>query len=103
MRVHGWSGVFRRRSSAVRSLAAQDREELRIGAAMAYVQAQGNLDGFSQSRSERLALMGTAMRRGLVAWDRSRECYVLSGRGRRYAEMYAPERIGTRPPAGPRR
>ena len=89
MTINGWSRVFRRRSSVVRGSAAQDQEELRISAAMAHVQEQGNLDGFAGSRSERLALMATAMRRGLVAWNRSRDRYVLSALGRRYLEIHA--------------
>jgi hypothetical protein len=80
---------FARHSSAVRGFRAQDQEELRIGAAMAHVEEWGNLDGFPGSRGERLALMATATRRGLVAWDRSSDRYSLSARSRRYLDIRA--------------
>ena len=97
MQIVGRPGVFRWRSSAVRGFQAQDQEELRIGAAMAHVQELGNLDGFAGSRSERLALMTTAIRRGLVAWDRSRGRYTLSAVGQTYLDLYAPRPPGKRP------
>ena len=96
MRIIGRSRLFRRRSTT-RGFAAQDREQLRIGAAMAHVQEWGNLDGFPSSRSERLALMATAMRRGLVAWDRSSDCYALTAGGRRYLDLSDLPPTGGRP------
>lgn len=96
MRIISRSGLFRSRST-IRDFATRDREELRIGAVMAHVQECGNLDGFASSRSERLALMTTAIRRGLLAWDRSSNRYSLSAPGRRYLDLCAPRPSGARP------
>lgn len=59
-----------------------DTERLRIDAALAHIQECGNLDNYPSDRSERRALMITAVRRGLVAWDRRRERYELTGAGK---------------------
>jgi hypothetical protein len=61
-----------------------DLEALRIGAAMEHIKAHGNLDGFPAGRGERLALVSTAARQGLLVWERSRGKYELTGRGRRH-------------------
>jgi hypothetical protein len=60
-----------------------DQEALKIGAAIEHIQAHGNLDGFPAGRTERLALVATAARQGLVAWNRSRGRYDLTSRGHR--------------------
>jgi hypothetical protein len=61
--------------------AALDMEALRIGAAMEHIKSRGNLDGFLAGRSERLALMSTAGRQGLVVWNKNRSRYELTSLG----------------------
>lgn len=78
---------FRRKSDGLPPWAALDQESLRIGAAMEHVQDHGNLDSFPGGQNERLALMLTARRQGLVMWDRARERYVLTSLGRRRLGM----------------
>src|SRR5262249_35133615 len=75
------SKTFRRGSMPIR--AALDMEALRIGAAMEHIKARGNLDGFLAGRSERLVLVSTACRQGLVVWDKSRSRYALTSLGER--------------------
>ncbi len=58
-------------------------DTLRVYAAVEHMNAHGNLDGFQASRSERLALVSTAARQGLVVWSRFRKRYELTSRGRR--------------------
>jgi hypothetical protein len=62
---------------------AVDLEALRIGAAMEHIKAHGNLDGFPARRGERLALVTTAGKQGLLVWNRSRGRYELTSRGDR--------------------
>jgi len=59
-------------------------EAFRIGAAMEHIKARGNLDGFPADRGERLALVSTATRQGLVSWNKSRGKYELTGHGHRH-------------------
>jgi|GEM_PF-5427143 len=80
--------AFRRKSDALPPWAALDQESLRISAAMEHVQDHGNLDAFPGGQNERLALMLTASRQGLVTWDRAGERYELTSLGR--------ERLGMR-------
>src|SRR5262249_23710134 len=54
------------------------------GAAVEYIKAHGNLDGFPAGRSQRLALVSIAGRRGLVGWNRSRKRYEPTSRGNRH-------------------
>jgi hypothetical protein len=61
--------------------AALDMEALRIGAAMEHIKSRGNLDGFLAGRSERLALMSTAGKQGLVVWNKNRSRYELTSLG----------------------
>ena len=75
------SRAFHRSSGP--TMAALDNEALRICAAMEHIKAQGNLDGFLAGRSERLALMSTAGRQGLVVWDKGRSRYELTNLGER--------------------
>ncbi len=79
---------FRRKSDGLPPWAALDQESLRISAAMEHIQDQGNLDAFPGGQNERLALMLTASRQGLVTWDRTGERYELTSLGR--------ERLGMR-------
>ena len=58
-----------------------EKDGLRIGAAVEYIKAHGNLDGFPAGRSQRLALVSIAGRQGLVVWNRSRERYEPTSRG----------------------
>lgn len=79
---------FRRKSDGLPPWAALDQESLRISAAMEHVEDHGNLDAFPGGHNERLALMLTASRQGLVTWDRAGERYELTSLGR--------ERLGMR-------
>ena len=79
MSIRLLSKAFRR--GFVPTRAAVDMEALRICAAMEHIKARGNLDGFPAGRSERLALMSTAGRQGLVVWDKSRSRYELTSLG----------------------
>jgi hypothetical protein len=81
-------GAVRRKSDGLPPWAALDQESLRISAAMEHVQDHGNLDSFPGGRNERLALMLSASRQGLVTWDRAGERYELTSLGR--------ERLGMR-------
>src|SRR6266498_50255 len=81
MSIRLLSKAFRR--GPVHHKAALDIEALRISAAMPHIKALGNLDGFPAGRSERLALMSTAGRQGLVVWDKSRARYELTSLGER--------------------
>src|SRR6266542_3592375 len=69
------------KTSLRKSPPTAELEALRIGAAMEHVKAHGNLDGFPAGRGERLALMTTAGKQGLVVWSRSRRRYELTSRG----------------------
>jgi len=80
--------AFRRKSDGLPPWAALDQESLRISAAMEHVEDHGNLDAFPGGQNERLALMLTASRQGLVTWDRAGERYELTSLGR--------ERLGMR-------
>lgn len=64
-----------------RTSPAVDLEALRMGAAMEHIKAHGNLDGFPARRGERLALVTTAGKQGLLVWNRSRARYELTSRG----------------------
>jgi hypothetical protein len=79
MSIRLLSKAFRR--GGMHHKAALDIEALRISAAMAHIKALGNLDGFPAGRSERLALVSTAGRQGLVVWDKSRGRYELTSLG----------------------
>jgi hypothetical protein len=79
---------FRRKSDGLPPWAALDQESLRISAAMEHVRDHGNLDSFAGNQNEKLALMLTASRQGLVQWDRAGERYGLTSLGR--------ERLGMR-------
>ena len=64
-----------------RSRTAAEKEALRIGAAIEHIGRHGNLDGFPARRSQRLALVATAARQGLLVWHARRGCYQLTRRG----------------------
>jgi len=99
MQIAPLSRVFRRQSSSLPTAAALDEEGLKIGAALAWISQQGNLDDFPGSRNERLALMTTAIRRGLVAWDRGRDRYKLTQLGKMQTACYSPNVTWTKAPA----
>ena len=75
------------KASPRKSSPAADLETLRIGAAMEHIKAHGNLDGFAAGRGERLALVSTAVKQGLVMWNRSRGKYELTSRGYRHVRV----------------
>jgi hypothetical protein len=72
-------------NASLKSPPAVDQEALRIGAAMEHIKAHGNLDGFPAGRGERVALVTTAAKQGLLVWNRSRGRYELTIRGHRHA------------------
>jgi hypothetical protein len=82
------SKAFRRKPESLPPWAAIDQESLRISAAMEHVEKHGNLDAFPGNQNEKLALMLTASRQGLVTWNRGSGQYELTGLGR--------ERLGMR-------
>jgi hypothetical protein len=90
MAVEPFSNRFRQSSSAVPHPAAVDQESLWIGAAMAHIKERGHLDGLPSNRSERLAVMTTVVRRGLVCWDKTRDRYVLTHLGQKHLDTYFP-------------
>jgi hypothetical protein len=79
-------------SAALPERSEQDEEGLRIGAALAIVKEGGDLEQFAGSRTDMLALMMTAIKRGLIAWDRTGMRYDLTPLGETHLEAY-----GTRP------
>src|SRR5690242_9937721 len=60
-----------------------DLDARRIGAALEHIELHGNLDGFPADRAERLALVSTARRQGLVVWNSGRKRYELTSGGHR--------------------
>jgi hypothetical protein len=72
------------KASSRTSQAAVEHEALKIAAAIEHIKAHGNLDGFPAGRGERLALVSTAGRQGLIGWNRSRARYELTSRGHRH-------------------
>jgi hypothetical protein len=90
MRIAPLANVFRRRSLSLPTAAALDEESLKLGAAMTWINQQGNLDDFPRGRNERMALMATAVRRGLVAWDRGHNRYKLTQLGKTQVACYSP-------------
>src|SRR5581483_1547209 len=85
-------GIGPQSRSSPRTPPAADLEALRIGAAMEHIKAHGNLDGFPAGRGERLALVTTADKQGLLVWNRSRGRYELTSRG--HQRVHAMRRAG---------
>ena len=50
---------------------------------MEHIEAHGNLDRFPARRGERVALVSTAVKQGLLVWKRSRGRYELTSHGHR--------------------
>jgi hypothetical protein len=71
-------------TSGLPSWATIDEEALRLAAALEHVDRHGNLDGFSETQSGKLALMATATRRGLLTWNRDASRYELTSLGRQH-------------------
>ncbi len=61
-----------------------DREFQKISFALAHIRERGNLDGLSATRNEKLAFVRIARQRGLVAWERARQAYRVTRKGRRF-------------------
>jgi len=78
---------FGKKSDGLPPWAALDQEALRIGAAMEHLQDHGNLDSLPGSQNEKLALMMTASRQGLVTWNRAAGRYELTSLGRERSGM----------------
>src|SRR5260370_26221644 len=76
-------GIGHLSNPSQRTSPAVELEALRIGAAIEHIKAHGNLDGFPARRGERLALVTTAGKHGLLVWNRSRGRYELTNRGHR--------------------
>jgi len=68
--------------------AARHQEALRIGAALEHIKAHGNLDGFPGDRCQRVALVSTAGKQGLLFWNRGSGRYELTIRGRRHERAW---------------
>src|ERR1700693_6128632 len=82
---------------------ALDLEALRVGAAMEHIEAHGNLDRFPARRGERVALVSTAVKQGLLVWNRSRGRYELTSHGhRRVRALRRADRKALRDPQGGR-
>lgn len=80
---------------------AVDLEALRVGAAMEHIEAHGNLDRFPARRGERVALVSTAVKQGLLVWNRSRGSYELTSHGhRRVRALRRADRKALRDPQG---
>src|SRR5437588_7794375 len=84
------SRIFGQNSAPLPSWAALDEEALRLGAALEHLDRRGNLDEFPATANERLALLTTANRRGLVRWNRTDSRYELTSLGRRLGIKHAP-------------
>jgi hypothetical protein len=69
---------------------ALDEEGLRLGAALAVIKQRGDLMDVAGSRTDTLALVTTAVKRGLIAWDLSRERYDLTALGETHLEAHRP-------------
>jgi hypothetical protein len=82
---------------------AAEKEALRLGAAIEHIGRQGNLDGFPARRSQRLALVATAARQGLLVWHARRGRYELTWRGRGRLRHNARARSELRLSQGPAR
>src|SRR5262249_6258052 len=65
------------------SWASLDEEALRLAAALQHIERHGNLDAFPESPSGKQALMATAQRRGLLAWNPAAARYEPTAAGRR--------------------
>jgi len=84
------SRLLGRDSVAFRERSALDEDGLRLGAALVVIKQRGNLMQFAGSRTDMLALMTTAVKRGLIAWDLSGERYELTALGHSHLETYRP-------------
>ena len=87
---------FGRHAATLPSRAALDEEALRLGSVLEHIDRQGNLDDFSGTQSEKLALMRTANRRGLVSWNSTASRYDLTNLGRQ--QLLPPGTAGYAPP-----
>jgi hypothetical protein len=76
------SRAFKQSPAGLPLWATLDQEALRLSSALDHIARHGNLDDFPESRSEKLALMTTASRRGLVTWNRDGSRYELTSLGR---------------------
>src|SRR5437867_6993940 len=61
-----------------------DEEHQKILVALASLRQQGNLDGVSGTRDQKLAFMNVAHSRRLVVWRGARRGYQLTSRGERF-------------------
>jgi hypothetical protein len=75
-------------SAALPETSALDAEGLRLGAALAIIRQGGDLEHFAGSRAEMLALVMTATKRGLIAWDRGQARYDLTRLGEAHVRTY---------------
>jgi hypothetical protein len=79
---------------------ALDEESLHLNAALAEVAGRGNLDRFPANEEEKLALMMTVKRLGLVSWSPVRSRYELTDLGRQRLGRSWIERASTPPSIG---
>src|SRR5437868_13013481 len=71
-----------------KSQTAIHQEALRIGAALEHIKSHGNLDGFPADRCQRVALVSTAGKQGLLFWNRGSGRYELTIRGRQHERAW---------------
>jgi len=90
MIIRKLSRLLGRRLVALPERSALDEESLRLGAALAVIKQRGDLVDLAGSRTDTLALITTAVKRGLIAWDLSGERYDLTALGEAHLEAYRP-------------
>ena len=66
-----------------------DEERQKILVALASLRQQGNLDGVSGTRDQKLAFMNVAHSRRLVVWRGARRGYQLTSRGERFLAKHS--------------
>ncbi len=84
------SRLLGRGAVAFRERSALDEQGLRLGAALVVIKQRGDLMQFAGSRTDMLALITTAVKRGLIAWDLSGERYQLTALDHTHLETYRP-------------
>jgi hypothetical protein len=70
-----------------------DKESQKILVALASLRRQGNLDGISGTRDQKLAFMNLAYRRRLVVWRGAQRGYRLTHRGERFLAEHSRSRV----------
>jgi hypothetical protein len=90
--------LFRR---APRRREVLDAERQKIADALGHIRSRGNLDDFAGTRTERLALITTASKQGLISWAKARSRFELTSAGEKRLAMI--DRAAAAGPARPAR